>query len=285
MALQIKKDSKRLPHQIRLVLIDDYIHKDLWSIRFNKTIAIITITSFILLIAIASYFITSRTVIRHTIPGYPSAETKAIAIENLMKLDSLQRVIDMWAFQISNIQRVVSGRDPLEIDSMSVISAEGYLAESLSHIAEDSLLREQVKQTEMFSLSHVRRDITQIEGMHFYPPVKGMVTEAYNKDTFHPYIDIAAPANTTVCAALDGTVISAVWNDDTGYTMHIQHSNDIISVYKHNEKLLKKTGDKVKAGTPIALLGSTGTLSTGPHLHFELWHKGEAIDPAKYINF
>ena len=101
----------------------------------------------------------------------------------------------------------------------------------------------------------------------------------------NPYIDITAPANSVVKAALDGTVIFAGWNDEAGYTIQLQHSNDIVTIYKHNQKLLKKTGDKVTAGSPIALVGSTGSLSTGDHLHFELWYKGEAADPTKYINF
>lgn len=85
--------------------------------------------------------------------------------------------------------------------------------------------------------------------------------------------------------SLTEQVIYDGWSEEAGYTIQIQHGNDIVSIYKHNEKLLKKTGDKVKAGTPIALIGSTGTLSTGDHLHFELWHNGESLDPTQYISF
>ena len=121
--------------------------------------------------------------------------------------------------------------------------------------------------------------------MMFFTPVKGIITENFNKSTNHPYIDIATETGTTVYSVLDGTVITAEWNDDTGYTLQIQHDNNIISIYKHNEKLLKKTGDKVTAGTPVAMAGNTGRLSTGTHLHFELWHNGEAVDPTLYIKF
>ncbi|MBO5195408.1 MAG: M23 family metallopeptidase, partial [Bacteroidales bacterium] len=82
-----------------------------------------------------------------------------------------------------------------------------------------------------------------------------------------------------------GTVIFSGWSDEVGYTIQIQHENDIVSIYKHNSKLLKKAGEKVLAGSPIALVGGTGTLSTGEHLHFELWYKGEAVDPTEYISF
>ena len=121
--------------------------------------------------------------------------------------------------------------------------------------------------------------------MLFFPPVKGVVTESYNPGKGHPFVDIAVQNNSAVCAVLEGTVIAAYWNDDTGYNIHIQHSNDLVSIYKHNTKLLKKVGDRVSAGATISLAGNAGDLSTGPHLHFELWHSGEPIDPSLYINF
>jgi len=98
-------------------------------------------------------------------------------------------------------------------------------------------------------------------------------------------VDITAPANSVVMAALDGTVIYAGWSDEAGYSLAIQHDNDLVSLYKHNQRLLRASGDRVTAGTPVAIVGNTGTLTTGEHLHFELWYKGEAVDPAKYIGF
>ena len=123
-----------------------------------------------------------------------------------------------------------------------------------------------------------------IEGMHFFTPLKGVISQEFDKVT-HPYVDVTAPANSVVMAVLDGTVIFAGWNDESGYTIQIQHENDIVSIYKHNSKLLKKTGDKITAGAPVAIVGGTGELSTGDHLHFELWYKGEAVNPTDYINF
>ena len=115
-------------------------------------------------------------------------------------------------------------------------------------------------------------------------PLKGVISQAYNAVS-HPYIDITAPQGSVVKAVLDGTVIYSGWSEDFGHTIQIQHEEDIVSIYKHNEKLLKKTGDKVTAGSPIALVGNSGSLTTGTHLHLELWHQGNAVDPAKYINF
>ena len=123
------------------------------------------------------------------------------------------------------------------------------------------------------------------DGLHFFKPIQGVITEPFNLSINHPYIDVAAPKGSIIYSILDGTVISADWNDQTGYTIQIQHDNNLISIYKHAERVLKSTGDKIEAGTPIAIVGNTGKLSTGEHLHFELWHGGEAIDPTHYINF
>ena len=181
---------------------------------------------------------------------------------------------------------MVEGEKPINVDSIIAINRQqkeaAKSAEFLSR--QYSLLREEVKEEEMFDISSRRQRNLPIEGMSFCAPLKGVISQGYDP-VIHPYLDITAPKGTIVNAIADGTVIFDGWSEDTGYTIQIQHNGDIISIYKHNEKLLKKTGDKVKAGTPIAMIGSTGLLSTGDHLHFELWHKGESLDPTNYINF
>ena len=147
----------------------------------------------------------------------------------------------------------------------------------------DSLLRKTVNEADRMGMTS-RDMVMPIEGMHFFSPLKGVVSQGFDR-AIHPYIDITAPANSVVTSVLDGTVISAGWGDESGYTILIQHPNNIISVYKHNQKLLKKQGDHVSAGATIALVGNTGSITTGEHLHFELWYKGNAVDPTKYINF
>jgi murein DD-endopeptidase MepM/ murein hydrolase activator NlpD len=149
---------------------------------------------------------------------------------------------------------------------------------------QDSLLRERVKEEEEFGISaRTHRDLP-IEGLHFFTPLKGVISQGYDP-VVHPYVDIAAPEGSVVKATLDGTVIFAGWSDEAGHTIQIQHEGDIVSIYKHNDKLLKKAGDKVTAGAPIALVGNTGELTTGDHLHFELWHKGQTVDPTLYVKF
>lgn len=276
-----KKESKGFTISAR----DNETHKYLWSIRFTKTSLFVSVLTVLVMLTVATYCVIAYTPVRTFIPGYPDARTKRAAIQNAIKVDSLEKVIYRWEIYSENIKRAVEGKAPIKIDSIikasskeTAVSADQTLLQK-----QDSLLREQVKEEERFEISQRGRRDLPIEGLHFFTPLKGVISQGY--DPIHPYIDITAPAGSVVKATLDGTVIYAGWNEETGNTIQIQHSDDLISIYKHNEKLLKKTGDKVKAGTSIALVGNTGDVSTGTHLHFELWHKGEAVDPTRYIKF
>ena len=273
--------------QFRLALVDDRTHKQLFTIHFTKTTFFVTMISIIVMLSALIFSITAFTPVRTFIPGYPDAHAKRAAIQNAMTIDSLQTVIYRWEIYSENLKRVVTGQTPLQIDSLINANQpkKATAEEAAEFLKQDSVLREEVKKEEQFDISsdRDRRDLP-IEGVHFFTPLKGVVSQGYDA-AIHPYIDITAAAGSVVKAVLDGTVIFAGWSEDAGYTIQIQHEGDIISIYKHNEKLSKKVGDKVTAGTPIALVGNSGDLTTGVHLHFELWHKGETVDPTLYINF
>ncbi|MBO8444160.1 MAG: M23 family metallopeptidase [Bacteroidetes bacterium] len=281
---QQKKEKKTTKY--RLSLVDDQTHERLWIMRFTRTGFLVTAISAIVIFSLVIFAIAAFTPIRTFIPGYPDAHSKRAAIRNAMRIDSLETVINSWELYSENLRRVLDGEPTISLDS--IIGSRNGKAMNTGNRTEpgsrDSVLRENVMKEEQFDLSDRNRRNLPIEGMHFFVPLKGVVSQGYDK-IIHPYIDITAPANSVVMSVLDGTVIFAGWNDEAGYTIQIQHDNDIVSTYKHNQKLLKKTGDKVTAGSPVALVGNTGSLSTGDHLHFELWYKGEAVDPTKYINF
>ena len=251
---KVNKDNKS--GKFRLAVIDDRSHKHLFNVHFTKTSFFVAIVSIIVVLTAIVYSIIAFTPVRTFIPGYPDAHSKRAAIQNAMRIDSLENVIFRWELYSENLRRVVEGEEPLKIDS--IINAGNRQQPSKDEMAEltlkDSLLRQHVREEEQFGISDRDKRNLPIEGLHFFTPLKGVV-------------------------------ISDGWSEDTGYTIQIQHDGDIISIYRHNEKLLKKTGDKVTAGSPIALVGNTGKLTTGEHLHFELWHKGETVDPAKYMTF
>ena len=269
----------------RLTFIDDKTHQHLVTLRFTRTSFFITIVTVVVVLCAAIYSTIAFTPIRTFIPGYPDARSKRAAIQNAITIDSLENVIFRWELYSENLRRAVEGVEPVKIDSLIKTQQSRTAALDMETIArQDSLLREHVKEEEQFGISARGRRDLPIEGLHFFAPLKGVVSQGYDA-ALHPYIDIAAPEGSVVKATLDGTVIFAGWSDEAGYTIQIQHDGDIVSIYKHNDKLLKKTGDKVTAGSPIALVGNTGELTTGDHLHFELWHKGKTVDPTLYIKF
>ena len=281
----MQKKVKKIKN-FRLSLVDDETHKPIFVTRFSRTRFLTASVSAIVLTCLLFFIITAYTPVRTLIPGYPDARAKRAAIQNAIKIDSLEMLVSRWELYSENMKRILSGQEPLRIDSL-IMQMAGQDKKTLSEKKireQDSILRMNVTKEEQFQLSLAEGRNLHIEGMHFFCPLKGVISQGYDP-SIHPFIDITAPANSMVYAVLDGTVIASGWNDDSGYTIQIQHVNDIISIYKHNQKLLRKVGDKVTAGEPIAIVGNTGTLTTGEHLHFELWYRGEAVDPTKYINF
>ena len=277
--------EKKTTH-FRLTLLDAKTHQQLKSVRFTRTTFVITIICSIVILCASIFSIIAFTPVRTFIPGYPDPSSQREAIQNAIKADSLEAVIFKWGLYAKNLRRVLEGESGLAIDSLMAISQkQAQDAESIKHLkAQDSLLRKNVQAEEMFELGGRNQRSLPIEGMHFFTPLKGVITQGYDQ-AIHPFVDIAAPEGTAVNAIADGTVIFTGWSEETGYTIQIQHASDIVSIYKHNNRLIKNLGEKVKAGTAIALVGNTGALTTGPHLHFELWYKGESIDPTKHINF
>ena len=280
------QNNRKKITNFRLSLIDDETHKPILVTRFSRTNFLVAAISAVVIFCLVLYIIIAYTPVRTLIPGYPDARAKRAAIQNAIRVDSLETLVSRWELYSENMRRILDGEEPVRLDSLIMkMAEEGRTGLSEKQIRkQDSILRMNVTQEEQFQLSLAEGRNLHIEGMHFFCPLKGVISQGYDP-SIHPFVDITAPANSMVYATLDGTVISSGWTDDTGYTIQIQHINDIISIYKHNQKLLKKVGDKVTAGEPIAIVGNTGALTTGDHLHFELWYKGEAVDPTKYINF
>ena len=278
--------TKRPARKYLFAILDNETHDFEFAVRGTKHAAVSAVIGIVALVCVITFCITAFTPVRRFIPGYPSYTTQREAVENAAKVDSLEARMRLITLQLTNIRRIIAGETPVPIDSLLARPSAGTetAAADLSEHSADSILRERIDSIEKYNL-YPSSSEPQLEGMLFFPPVKGVVTEPYNPGKGHPFIDIAVQNNSSVCAVLDGTVIAAYWNDETGYCLHIQHSNDLVSIYKHNTKLLKKAGDKVSAGTTVSLAGNAGDISTGPHLHFELWHKGEPVDPALYINF
>ena len=272
--------------QYRLSIVENDTHKSIKSYRLTKlSFAIITgavVVAFIALI----YCLIAFTPLRATIPGYPDARSKSVAVDNAIKIDSLESMITRWELYAENLGRVLTGEQTISMDSVIQGNLTRYLsAMSAEELARrDSLLRETVRKEEQFGLSGQKDKVVPLEGMHFFAPVKGVISSGFDAAA-HPAVDITGKAGDIVCAALGGTVIYAGWSETEGGSLSIQSPGDVVTTYMHCQKVTVQKGDKVKAGAPVAQLGETASATKGYYLHFELWYKGEAVDPSKYMNF
>lgn len=280
-----RKNLKDWNKLYRLSLMDDRSHKKIRSWHFSVLgVAVASVTMVVVILG-TIYLLLALTPLKTIIPGYPDANSKSMALLNAIKIDSLDNAINRWHLYAENLDRVLAGEQTLELDSIIKSDKTKYLRGlSEAELARrDSLFRAGILKEEQFGVSAKTERKLPIEGMHFFTPLKGTILQSFDI-VLHPGVDIAAPTGSVVCSTLDGTVIFAGWTDATGYTIIIQHPSEIISVYSRNDKLLKKTGDKVAAGSSIALLGNTGSMNSSDHLHFELWHEGQAVDPARFCN-
>jgi murein DD-endopeptidase MepM/ murein hydrolase activator NlpD len=199
--------------------------------------------------------------------------------------DSLEQKINLYDRYFHDLRAMLSGENALD----SVARRDSVVRPNLNElkrINHDSLFKDELEQ-EQFNL-HLSPGSTRKSGLAsllFFPPLKGMVTSKQDIAAGHYGVDVVAKLNSRVSSALDGTVVFAEWTMETGYVMIIQHDQNIVTSYKHNAELLKKQGEKVKAGEVIAIMGNTGKETTGPHLHFELWVNGNPINPEDYISF
>lgn len=267
------KDTRT--RRFRFVIADDESHKQLWIRSLSRGRLALVLTTLIILVVTAFFCLIAFTPIRNFVPGYPDASTRREALNRAILIDSLERAVARWDLYAENLVRVVEGQDAISTDSLArIVSTDSIGRAELDRMKEsDSLLRAKVNAEEQFAVGGEGRNLT-IEGMQFFTPLKGVVSRPYDR-IMHPYLDLTAPEGSVVMAVLSGSVIDSYWSDESGYVTVIQHDNNIISIYKNNRQNLRKAGDKVSAGSPVALMGD--------HLHLEIWYKGEAVNPARYI--
>lgn len=281
-----RKLLSKLIHKYRVVLLNEDTFEEVGNMRLTRLNLIALVGIVIILLVTITYSLIAFTNIRELIPGYPDAAMRQHIRTNAMKLDSLEHEQAIRDQYFDNLKRIISGEAPELFLNDTVGMADSH---SINFIrsTNDSLLRQQVEAEEQFRLSvldesQVSRNLYEL---HFFTPLKGMITRSFNPSDGHFGIDLVAAPNEVVSATLDGTVTMSTWTLETGYVIQIQHDHELISVYKHNATLFKTVGQKVEAGDAIAIVGNSGEFTTGPHLHFELWHDRVPLDPADYIVF
>lgn len=293
MATKIPKERKKLIRKLRnkyrLVIINDITFDE----RFSAFLTPLNvIAGFALLFAIIAGMVVSLilfTPLKEYIPGYSDTNMRLNALNAALKADSLEKAQDQYHAYFVNLQQILDGtigNDSTNIEGDGQTKVYTDLDFSVSK--EDSLLRAEIESQERYALSAQNATsaaFVGLPGVLFFTPIRGTVTSSFNAAIGHLGVDVAAQEGEAVKAVYDGTVISASFTSDGGNVIQIQHTNNLISIYKHNSALLKNVGDQVSAGESIAIIGNTGELTDGPHLHFELWYNGSPLDPQDFIAF
>lgn len=286
MAKKNKKAFSRLRRTYRLVILNDQTFEERWSYRLTGFNVVTAISALAMLLIFIGIILISFTPLKRLLPEYPDAEFHEKMIRNAVRLDSIEHELAIRDQYVRNIKHILTGEARTKVENVPD-TVNLYTDLNMEPSSDDSLLRKQVKIDQQASIlqKNINKATTNIREMHFYAPVKGIISNTFNYGDGHYGIDIVTEKSSSVHSTLSGTVISSSWSLETGYTIQIQHSHNLISVYKHNESLLKQQGDLVSPGENIAFVGNTGEYSTGPHLHFELWHNGLPVNPKNYINF
>ena len=276
---------QKMHAKYKLTIRDTKTFAEVFSLRLSLSNVLLFITTCAVILIFVVYLVIAYTPLKeYVIPNYPELEEREKIERNAELVDSLEYEMKLYAQKMQILQTIINGEDPsaYELLDSIVVTNENYANLNFDLSPADSMLRMEIQENEALNVNfHANTAGVRIENLFFYPPINGIVSSNFSNGHFGT--DVVAAENSIIHAVLAGTVILDSWTVETGYTIMIQHSNDFVSVYKHNSKLLKKTGDHVNAGEGIALLGNTGNLTVGPHLHFELWHEGKPVNSENYI--
>lgn len=281
-----RKLIKRLRHRYRLVVMNDDTFEEKFALRLTPLGSFILFGSITIIMTILVISLIAFTSLREYIPGYADVGVRRELVKLSLKTDSLEKSNTERNLYLNNISNVLKGN--LKSDSVKnkVVFNKQSTNVKLNATAKELALRKNIETQDKYSLAFgTETNKTGISNFFFFTPLKGIISASFKSEEKHFGVDIVGPENEAIKVTLDGTIINAGWSSETGYTITVQHSNNLVSVYKHNSTLLKKIGDYVKAGEPIAIIGNTGEQTSGPHLHFELWYSGDAINPQDYMVF
>ncbi|MEP7264133.1 MAG: M23 family metallopeptidase, partial [Bacteroidota bacterium] len=283
-----KRIVRKLRNKFRLVIMNAETFEEKAALRLSPMNVIVFFgTIMISLITITLYLI-AFTPLREYIPGYADVNMRRKMVNLSLNADSLEMKMRSNDLYLENYRHVLTDHPDLKRPLKDTATATLFdSVRSLARSEDDSMLRMLVESQDRFELlsQSSRAFASGIGSYTFFTPVKGTLTTPFSSLKKHFGVDIVAGPDEVIKSALDGTVVFANWTSETGYVIGVQHSNNIVTIYKHNSALLKKEGDYVKAGQVLAIIGNTGELTTGPHLHFELWYNGTPVNPVEYISF
>jgi len=285
------KWAEKLRTKYRLVFMTDNTLEERFTFRLSPLKVFVALGTLTIILIFLTSILIAFTPLREYIPGYTNVGLQKKLYELQLQTDSIERDLAYKDKFIRNLRNIIDGKDLKEDVPIPRDTLKRYGNINIKRSEEDSLLRLEVENQGKYTLykmesmeaENLRK--SSIGSVLFFSPLKGVITNDYNPTTQHFGIDIVSKENEAIKTVLDGTVIFTNWTLETGYVIIIQHAQNIVSIYKHNSAILKRVGDLVKSGDPIAIIGQTGELTTGPHLHFELWNDGRPVNPKDYIPF
>ncbi len=281
---QPKTLSEWLTHGYLLVVRDEETFEERISTRINRA-RVVLVGFFLFILTFGMAYVVSGVLRSATMnQNVQHVSQQALALGE--RVDSLQEVIRINEQYVQNLQRVLHQQIEVKpVEEELAVKSVSVDPEDLQQISEvDRQFRTNFEGSEE-ELSSASAKANILGEMFFFPPVRGIISKNYDVRTEHYGVDIVAPKDEPIKAVMEGTVILASWTQDSGYVIGIQHDNQLLSFYKHNSILLKKVGEFVKTGDPIAIIGNSGEYTDGPHLHFELWYKGNHVDPLAFVKF
>ncbi len=285
------KWTEKWRNKYRLVFMTDDTLEERFTFRLSRMNVFIALGTLTIVLIFLTSILIAFTPLREYIPGYTNVGLTKKLYKLQIKTDSIERDLIRKDRFIENLKDVINGKDLTEDKPVIRDTLKLYSNVKIKRSVEDSLLRLDVENQTKYNLYKLESMETanqkkaSIGGVLFFTPLKGIITNGFDPAQKHFGVDIVAKQNEAVKSVLDGTVIFSNWTLETGYVIVIQHSQNIISLYKHNSVILKKVGEYVRAGDPIAIVGESGELVSGPHLHFELWNDGNPVNPRDYITF
>lgn len=288
----MKKKRNRLyswlTNRYQMIVRNEADFAEKTTISFNYAYILSIVGTSIVVIFTFSLFLSKTVLAQWFDPSHTENYLRTEVQKLFYKVENLETEAKRKDLYIQNIQTILNGGETFNEDSLLIKEKNDIKIENLDKIAPiDSQIRKEFEE-EFENRNSVEQEITDqgFSEMLFFPPVNAYdISSQFDLKEEHYGIDVIATENTPIQSVSDGSVIMANWTHDTGYVIAIQHKNNIISIYKHNSILLKKVGNFVKAGDVIAIIGNSGELSTGPHLHFELWHQGTPVNPEHFISF
>lgn len=266
---------------------ENFAEKTTFSFNYARLLLLLVGVG-VLLLGLAMYLVTVL-LDQWLDPRHAYMEANRRVLELSMQIDSLESKVSAKNIYIENVRKIIAGE---EIDQNISSSPEtdlksAEISESIQPI--DSQFRANFEGSELSDITAlpitVSSSIYELRDIYLFSPLEGFgyITDGFNPKKDHYGIDIVAKESEPVRSVADGVVIMSSWTLDGGYIIAIQHEGNLISIYKHNSELFKNVGNFVAAGEVVATIGNTGELTTGPHLHLELWHSGNPVNPQEYI--